>query len=152
MHGSAQISRPRTGSCPKTIGDVMTRHPASVRPAQSLATAHGLMRSLGVRHLPVVDGGRVVGMVSQGDLRLLESIDRVDVATVQVEEAMIPRPYVVDADTPLAEVLGAMLDRRIGAVVITERGRLLGIFTGVDAISTLRRLVAVEDAGTAMSS
>ncbi len=145
MHPPASIAYQERVPWPKTIGEVMTRQPVSVRPDQSLAAAHGIMRSLGVRHLPVVDHGRVVGVVSQGDLRLLESLDRVDVARVQVEEAMIGRPYVVGAEEPLAEVLGAMLDRHIGAVLITERGHLLGIFTAVDAVVALRKLAVAND-------
>lgn len=118
----------------------------SVRSDQSVAAAHGIMRSHGVRHLPVLDESRIVGIVSQGDLRLLESRNRCDVVRIQVEEAMTQHPYVVGPDEPLTSALGAMLERRIGAVLVAERGRLVGIFTAVDAVAALSRLAA--DRGT----
>ena len=145
MHAPAEITRIEEFSCPRTIGEVMTTHPVPVRPDQPLAEAHAIMRSLGVRHLPVVHHGRVIGVVSQGDLRLLESLDRVDACRVAVEEAMIQRPYLVTPDEPLTRVLGQMLDRHIGAVLVAERGRLVGIFTAVDAIGALRRLLVAHE-------
>lgn len=129
-------------SMPQTVGDIMTRCPVVVRPHQSLAEAHALMRSRGIRHLPVVDCGRIIGVVSQGDLRLLESIGEMDPATVPVEEAMIHHPYSVEPGAPLADVLAHMLERHLGAALVVDRNGLIGIFTSVDAMAALRRLVA----------
>lgn len=141
---AATIARLEPVSLPRTIGDVMIRNPVAVRPEQSIAAAHAIMRSLGVHHLPVVEHDRVIGIVSQGDLRLLESLDPIDVARVPIEEAMAPYPYLVGPDEPLADVLGHMLDRRIGSVLVTEGGRLIGIFTAFDALAALRRLVVAH--------
>jgi predicted transcriptional regulator len=106
------------------------------------------MRAHSVRHLPVVDHGRIVGVVSQSDLRFLESLDRLDLRRVQVEEAMTERPYVVGAEELLDDVLSTMLDRHIGSVLVAERGRLVGIFTAVDAVAALRSLIAVGQGAT----
>jgi acetoin utilization protein AcuB len=145
MQAPAEIMSLETVTWPRTIGEVMTRHPVAVRADQPLAAAHAIMRSLGVRHLPVLDHDRVVGVVSQGDLRLLESLDRIDVAQVAVEEAMTHNPLLVDPDQSLASVLGAMMNRHIGAVMVAERGRLVGIFTAFDAVATLRRLLGSHE-------
>jgi acetoin utilization protein AcuB len=125
----------------------MTPSPVCIRPEKSLAEAHRLMRLHGVRHLPVIGEGRVLGVVSQGDLRLLESIVVVDTEMVAVEEAMIDRPYMVWADTPVAEVLGQMLARHIGSALVVDRaslarGRVAGIFTAVDAMKALEQMTA----------
>jgi acetoin utilization protein AcuB len=130
---------------PSTVGDLMTPCPVSIRAEQSLAHAHLLMRSHGVRHLPVLQEDRVVGVVSQGDLRLLESIGDVAVDEVAVEEAMVDHPYMVWADTPIAQVLGQMLERHIGSALVVDqdglaRGRVAGIFTAVDAMKALEDL------------
>lgn len=125
-----------------TIGELMTPCPVAIRPEQSLAFAHELMRSHGVRHLPVVEEGRVVGVVSQGDLRLLESIGEVEVDKVPVEEAMVQRPYMVWADTPVSEVLGHMLEQRLGSALVMDRKGLAGIFTSVDAMVALKQLTS----------
>lgn len=127
---------------PSTIGELMTPCPIAIRPDQSLATAHSLMRSHGVRHLPVVEEGRVVGVVSQGDLRLLESIGDVEVDKVRVEEAMIHHPYVVWADTPITDVLSHMLAHRLGSALVMGRDGLAGIFTSVDAMMALKQLTS----------
>lgn len=132
---------------PSTIGELMTPCPISIRPDQSLADAHRLMRSHGIRHLPVLGEDRVVGVVSQDDLRLLESIGDLDIERVPVEEAMVDRPYMVWADTPIAPVLGQMLARRIGSALVVDqaglaRGRVAGIFTAVDAMRALEELTS----------
>lgn len=130
---------------PSTIGDLMTPCPISIRPHQSLADAHRLMRLHGIRHLPVLGEDRVMGVVSQGDLRLLESIDEVDTEKVKVEEAMVDRPYMVWTDTPIADVLSQMIAQRIGSALVVDpislgRGRVAGIFTAVDAMKALEEL------------
>jgi acetoin utilization protein AcuB len=127
---------------PSTVGDLMTPCPVAIRPDQSLACAHALMRSHRVHHLPVVEEGRVVGVVSQGDLRLLESIGDVEIDQVPVEEAMIHHPYTVWADTPLAEVLQHMLARRLGSALVVDRQGLAGIFTAFDAMLALKELTS----------
>lgn len=126
---------------PLTIGDLMSPCPVAVRASQSLEAAHALMRERRIRHLPVVEDGLVVGVVSQGDLRLLESLDQVDTTRVTVEEAMTHGPYVVGPAEPLASVLDHMSERRLGSTIVMDRGRLVGIFTAVDAVDALRRLL-----------
>jgi len=125
-----------------TVGELMTPCPVAIRPQQSLATAHSLMRSHGVRHLPVVEEGRVVGVVSQGDLRLLESVGEVEVEQVAVEEAMVHHPYMVWADTPVSDVLQHMLEHRLGSALIVDREGLAGIFTSVDAMLALKQMTS----------
>ncbi len=130
---------------PRVIAELMTPRPVSVSPRQSLSEAQALMHSLGVRHLPVVEERRLVGVISQGDLRLFSSRQKVDQSRIRVEEAMIQRPYAICPDEPVASVLERMLERRIGSAVIVDRGRVVGIFTAVDAMACLRRLVAASD-------
>ena len=134
---------------PTTVGELMTPRPISIRPEQSLADAHLSMRSHGVRHLPVLGEDRVVGVVSQGDLRLLESIGTVDIDVVPVEEAMVEHPYMVWTDTPVADVLEQMIARRIGSALVVDppslgRGRVAGIFTAVDAMKALANLTRAD--------
>lgn len=124
-----------------TIGEVMRPCPVALTPYHTLAEAHAIMRSHGIRHLPVEDGGRVVGLVSQGDLRLFESLEPVDTHRVEVEDAMTPDPYQVGAATPLADVVQEMWARRIGSTLVVENGAVAGIFTCVDALAVLHRLL-----------
>ena len=98
------------------------------------ALAHRLMLER-IGAVPVVnEDGRVVGIVSERDLALVEALPGVDPAVVLVEEAMTGDPRVVAADAPLVEVVELLAEHKYGAAVVTEERRLAGIFTTVDAL------------------
>jgi acetoin utilization protein AcuB len=127
------------------IGELMTPHPAVVRPDHPLAEAHRLMRTRRIRHLPVVEEDRVVGVVSLGDLHLIESLQDIDLSHVPVEEAMTPHPYVAPVDAGAVEVLRHMIDHRIGSTIVVDGGEVVGIFTAVDAMAALQRILSGAD-------
>lgn len=129
-----------------TIEQVMSPCPVAVNPHHTFAEAHGIMRAHRIRHLPVEEAGRVVGVVSQGDLRLLESLDEIDTQLVEVEEAMTPDPYQVGRDELLVDVVDQMVARRIGSALVVEDGAAVGIFTCVDALTVLRHLLDGREA------
>jgi acetoin utilization protein AcuB len=118
----------------------MTPGPHVVSSALTLAQAHQTMREKGIRHLPVVDAGKLVGLVSQRDLYLLETLKGVDVARETIDEAMTADPITVPPDAPLDVVAEMMAARKHGSAVVVDRGAVLGIFTTTDA---LRALVAL---------
>jgi acetoin utilization protein AcuB len=128
------------------IGAFMTPTPHSVGRDQPLSLAHERMRTYGVRHLPVLEGGKLAGILSQRDALLVETLREVDPATTPVEDAMSTDVYVVAPDTPLKEVAGAMADHKYGCAVVVDGNRVVGIFTTVDA---LRALVSQEESSTA---
>ena len=99
------------------------------------------MRERRVHQLPVVEDGRVVGVISQRDLYVLESLCHLDATRVQVEEVMTHAPYVVGPDEPLLPALDRMLARGFGSILVMDRDRLVGIFTAVDAVKALCRLL-----------
>jgi len=124
------------------VRDYMTRSPRTIRPGQTLAQAHRLMRRNQIRHLPVLDRGKLVGIVSQRDLALIESLPDVNPAEVPVEDAMVGKVYVVAPGTPLGEVAAEMAQRKLGAAVVAVDGRVVGVFTATDACRVLARLMA----------
>jgi acetoin utilization protein AcuB len=124
-----------------TVRGAMSPTPHTIGSEQTLATAHALMRQHGVRHLPVLHGGKLLGIVSQRDLFFVESLKDVDPERVTVEEAMTQEPYVVDAETPLPEVVRTMAQSRYGAALVTEKSKVVGIFTAVDALHLLATLL-----------
>lgn len=115
----------------------MTRAPLSIRPGQTLAEAHRLMRKHRIRHLPVLDRDRLVGIVSQRDLMLIETLPDVSPGEVPVEDAMIGEVFVVAPDASLGEVASHMARRKLGAAVVAENGRVVGVFTVTDACRAL---------------
>ena len=124
------------------IESFMTAVPHCIGRDQPLSVAHERMRSFDVRHLPVLQGGKLVGLLSQRDALFIETLKDVDPAKVPVEDAMTSDVYVVAPETPLAEVAHAMVQHKYGCVVVTHGGQVKGIFTTVDA---LRALIAMTE-------
>lgn len=121
-----------TSSIP-SVDQFMTKSPLTVGRTQPMAVAHKFMREHRVRHLPVLEGGRVEGIVSDGDLHLIETLDGVDPERVSVEEAMTSDPYCVTADTSIEQVVRKMAEHKYGCAVVVENSKVVGIFTTVDA-------------------
>ncbi len=127
-----------------TAGDVMTEGPFTVTPADTLVDAMRLMSEHPIRHLPVVDNGEVVGMLSERDLLPVAdelSINiarREDARLLRVRDAMTMSATTVTADTPLAVVSRTLVDQRIGAVpVVDAQHRPIGIVSYVDILRAL---------------
>jgi CBS domain-containing protein len=123
-----------------TVDQYMTVSPVVIGSDRSLADAHRIMRERGIRHLPVIEGGRLVGVVSQRDLYLAETLRGVDQETDSVREAMAAEPYAVAPGAPLDEVAAAMADRKLGCALVVDRGSVIGVFTTVDALRALAML------------
>ena len=120
----------------KRIADYMTRQPWSVQLDDSIGVARQMLAQREIHHLPVLDGKRAVGMVT--DRELARAADR---AGATVDAVMAPA-HSVDVDASLADVLEAMDDRQWDAVVVTsDDGRVEGIFTAMDAVHLLRGVV-----------
>jgi acetoin utilization protein AcuB len=112
-----------------------------VGPGQPLSEAIRLMRLHEVRHLPVVAKGRLVGLISQRDVYLMQSLERSDPREVLVSEAMTADPYTVEPDEPVDVVAREMARRKIGSVLVTHNDVLLGLFTTTDALLALAAFV-----------
>ena len=126
------------------VSRYMSRDPVTIGPGAPMSLAHRLMRERKLRHLPVVEHGRLVGIVSDRDLHLLESLRDVDPAEVTVGEAMTADVYAVPPDTTLDEVAGEMMERKLGSVVVVGSMGIEGIFTAVDALRALLDVLARE--------
>jgi acetoin utilization protein AcuB len=113
----------------------MTSQPWTIRSRAHIAVAREMMREHCIRHLPVLEGGKLVGIVSERDLLVLEKLLRHSSADATVEEAMVDDVYVATEATPADEVLDQMAQRKIGScVVIDKHEHVTGVFTTVDAM------------------
>lgn len=120
-----------------TISDRMTPTPHLIGAEQSLNTAHEVMRAHDIRHLPVLHGGKLIGLLSLRDLHLVETLPGVDPEAVRVEEAMSQDVYAVPPKTPLKSAVSEMAKRKLGSVVVVEGTKVVGVFTTVDALELL---------------
>ena len=129
------------------LSQYMTVQPWTIRRDATMSQAHQLMREHKIRHLPVLEAGKLVGIVSERDLHLIETLPGSDPDEVRVEEAMIVDVYAVGVDDPVDVVVEKMSLRKYGsAVVLDRRGGVKGIFTTVEALhafaEVLRRATA----------
>ena len=124
-----------------TLQKYMTTSPHAIGQEQTLATAHKVMREHLIRHLPVLHGGKLVGLLTQRDLALIETLKDVDPANVTVEDAMSTSVFTVEPDAPLDEVVATMAEHKFGCCVAMQNGKVVGIFTTVDVCRALAELL-----------
>ena len=127
--------------------DIMTENPVTSTELMSVAEALGLLYELDVRHLPVVRGRELVGIISDRDFSAFtgaaedDVIDAVESArSSTVGNFMNTSPVKVDPETNVRDVIEAMLLHRVGAVPVADldTGDLLGIVSYVDLLRVLQ--------------
>jgi acetoin utilization protein AcuB len=121
-----------------TVGDWMTPNPMTVSPDTPVSEVARLMRTEKIRHVLVVDGDVLVGIASNRDLRGHPLAQAPDISPRSpIARLMTEAPVTVSAQTPLTEAARAMLDRKIGALPVTDDFKLVGILTRADALEAL---------------
>ena len=112
----------------------MTAFPYSVEATAPLQVARDFMRQHQIRDLPVTDGDRLFGVMTDRDIKLMLGPDFYpDAGDLSVRDVCVTDPYVVDLDERLDTVLLRMAARHIGSVLVTCKGKLAGLFTVTDA-------------------
>ena len=121
------------------VSTLMTPFPYFVRPEDPIARVQELMREHDIRHVPVKQDDRVVGLISEGDLRWLTraGAGAVDESAVRVSDVQGSPPYTVDLSAPLGPVLLEMARRHVGSAIVLRSGRLAGIVTETDVCRAL---------------
>lgn len=132
-----------------SIAEHMVEHPYTIGKDQTLERAIGVMREHRIRHLPVLDAGGLVGIVTERDVALVSAMKGVDPHALPVAEAMTPEPFAVPPSAPLGEVVHEMARRKLGAAVVMNGGSVVGIFTAVDGLRVLADLLGAESDGSA---
>lgn len=117
------------------IRSVMTESPVSVGIDEPLRVAQDLMIDHEIRHLPVLDGDELRGVVSDRDLAAVDNLAQAgDLSErLRVRDVCTLDYYAVSPDTPLRVALREMAERRIGSVIVTDAGTVVGLFTATDA-------------------
>ncbi len=120
-----------------TVSNYMSRLPHTLSKNHTLNEAKNLMHEHSIRHLPILERGRVIGMLSERDIDFLSNYRGIDIHTEKVDQAMSDDPYIVTPETLLDEVCREMIKRKVGSVLIEEDQKLVGIFTWIDALKVL---------------
>lgn len=118
-----------------SIKTLMTPFPYSIGPKATVQKAKELMADHGIHHLPVTEDGAFIGMISRNDIELMidKKADGSGGKDLKVREVMLEETYTVDLSERLDSVLHRMAEHHLQSVVVTRKGKLVGIFTQLDA-------------------
>lgn len=121
---------------------LMTPDPLTIAPDRTLADARALTSSRGVHHLPVVQEGLLVGILSDRDLLRAQGAGRR--GDYPVTDLMTVEPEVIGPDGRASEAAARMVEHHVSALPVTERGRLVGILAIPDLLEPFARALADE--------
>ena len=121
------------------VGAVMTSFPYFVEVDDTAAKMERMMDEHSIRHLPVQEKGKVIGIVSERDLHhhVKRDAPGSEKDTIRARHIMVPHPYIVPFRAPLNEVVSEMAKRRIGSVIVQRQGKLAGILSAIDVCRIL---------------
>jgi acetoin utilization protein AcuB len=123
-----------------SVKSYMTREPHSITSTESLLRAKALMSSHSIRHLPVIDGERLLGIVSDRDVDVVEVVPGTNLACIEVARVMEP-PIHVYGEDPIDDVSELMAKQKRDCVVVKGGHGVVGIFTATDALQALADFV-----------
>ena len=131
-------------------------HPAiTVEPSTLLLDAALTLRASAIRHLPVVENGRLVGLLTDRDIQRCAPSRLVPIteegynavfADTTVGRIMTREPLSVSPDTTLLTAIGMMQQSRFGCLPVVENDQVVGILTRSDLVDTLLRLLSGKGA------
>jgi acetoin utilization protein AcuB len=131
------------------VREWMTTEVVTIPPETTLPEAHRLMTEKGIRRLPVIKRGRLVGLVTRGDIREAEPSDATSLnvwelnyllATLRIEKIMTHNPITISYDATIGEAAQIMLANKIGGLpVLNHQGNLVGIITESDIFRLVAR-------------
>jgi acetoin utilization protein AcuB len=127
------------------VRDIMTTTVITIAPEQTLEEACGIMHAKNIRHLPVVEGGRVIGVVTDRDVHGATSSHLTAPCSPQglVRSAMSRPPQTADPLDPVELAAHVMRTLKIGCLPVVAGETLVGIVTGIDLLDALLHLTGV---------
>jgi acetoin utilization protein AcuB len=135
------------------VRDSMTQELVAVVSETTAAEALALCRTNRIRHLPILEGGRLVGVISDRDLRAAtpalgdparaEALERIRVADEMTRDLTTARP-----EDPIEDAAMAMYERKVGCLPVVDGEDLVGIVTSSDVLRALVRLVGAHEPGS----
>jgi len=118
----------------------MSREPYRISATSSLEDARALMTNHSIRHLPVMEGDKLVGVLTENDIRIVQAVPGANLANIEVAR-VTECPTCVWADMSLDEVADVMAKQKADCVVVLGGQGVQGIFTSSDALIALREIL-----------
>ena len=137
------------------VKDSMTREVVALSPEDTAKAALALCREKRIRHLPVLEEGRLVGIASDRDFRdaappFGDPGRAAALAEIRVGQVMARDVVTAVSDDPIEQAANTMRERRIGCLPVVESGELVGIVTASDVMDALVYLVGAHEPGSRM--
>lgn len=139
------------------VKNEMTPHPLTITPDRPIAEAQRMMKENNIRHLPVVTAkGKLVGLVTRTTLEAampsqLTTLSvwelHYELNKIKVSEVMVRDVVTVEEDVPIEQAARIMLERKIGSLLVTRNGQLVGIITDIDLMRTMVELLGARQPG-----
>ena len=131
------------------VREIMMGSPVTLKPKDTLDLANDIIQLGRIRHIPVVEDGRLVGLLSERDLMgaaatelfgLKQKRKSALLKTVLIKDVMKKRVISVKPDTPIKDAAHLMADKKIGCVPVVSAGALVGLVTTTDILRYVERL------------
>jgi CBS domain-containing membrane protein len=126
-----------------TVGEIMAKDPVTLDRNETLDLAESIMNLGRIRHMPVVEDGKLVGIVTQRDMfrsALITSLgfgrkttDAL-IKTIKIKEIMTEKVVTISPDASIKEAARQMMEKKIGCLPVLEGDRLVGIVTETDML------------------
>lgn len=127
------------------VADIMTKDPAVASPDTPLGDVIRSMKQCNCRHIPIVENGQLVGIITDRDIRLAmhspltshrKSDDQEMLDRLPVRDCMTPSPLTVEVNDSVVVAAQRLLDYRFGALPVLDNDRLVGIVTTTDILKS----------------
>jgi acetoin utilization protein AcuB len=126
------------------VKECMTKDPVTCSPEEDVRVVFGRLTDLKIRQAPVLEGGKLVGIVTDRDLRMAV-VETVSGQGLTVRSVMTPKPVTVAEDAPLREAAGLLSKNKFNALpVLSAAGELAGVLTTTDVLNGLVRALDAE--------
>jgi CBS domain-containing protein len=131
------------------VREIMMGSPVTLKPDDTLDLANDIISLGRIRHIPVVDGGKLIGIISERDLigaaanrifGLKQKSKSALLKSVLIKDVMRKRVVTMEPDTPIKDVAHMMADKKIGCVPVIESGALVGLVTTTDVLRYVEKL------------
>ena len=132
------------------VNDLMQKEVATLGAADHLDLADDIMGLGRIRHLPVLDAGKVVGILSQRDLfrasissvlQFRRTTEREWLAKISVREVMVKPVVTIGSHEPIRNAVKLMIDKKLGCLPVVDNGKLAGLLSETDLLNHLVRLI-----------
>jgi len=131
------------------ITEIMSKNPVTVDPAQSLYEVEELLNRHNIRHIPVIDGERLIGVISRSDLLRIsvtdlneeeDGVESVVYNMYTIPQVMTKMPVFIDKNYSIKEAAEMLAKQSFHSLPVVEEGKLIGIVTSTDLIKYLIKL------------